>query len=133
MDEKERLKGFQAVIRDQQASDHCFEESDGSLLEWRNLSPEAKLSYITLAAARYDIQFNDFAAAVQDMIGDPTDAAMRLVLKHQRELYGLAKLLPDDGRTEPTPLVESLREILNYKEDQAAETPAMERDRGIER
>ncbi len=42
-------------------------------------------------------------------------AALRVALDYRKELHGLGKLLPDDGRTESTPLVERFQEILNYQ------------------
>src|SRR5262249_40368908 len=44
------------------------------------------------------------------------------------ELRGLAKLLPDNGRTESTPLVEQFQEILNRPHEGAA--PEQEEGRG---
>jgi hypothetical protein len=51
---------------------------------------------------------------VKDTIGDAVEAALRVVLDGQKELHAIAKLLPDDGRIEPTPLVEQVKEILDY-------------------
>jgi hypothetical protein len=52
---------------------------------------------------------------VKDTIGDGDDAALRVVMAGQKELHQLAKLLPDDGQTFPTPLVERFKEILYPK------------------
>ena len=41
---------------------------------------------------------------------------LRLAMRSSRELYELEKLLPDDGRLEPSPpLVERVNELLNAK------------------
>ncbi len=132
MNAQGRLQGFTALVKDHQTSRSYFEEPDGSLKQWGDLSAQAKLSYVAIAAAIYNIPFPQFAGAVRELIGDPKDAALRLVLNSQRELHGLAELLPDDGRTEATPLVERFKEILNYESDRASETPEIERERGIE-
>ena len=50
----------------------------------------------------------------KETIGDVGKAALRVVLESQKELHAIAKLLPDDGRIEPTPPVEQVKEILDY-------------------
>jgi hypothetical protein len=60
------------------------------------------------------VGFGPFAEVVKETIGDVGEAALRVVLDSQKELHAIAKLFPDDGRTEPTPLVEQVREILDH-------------------
>jgi hypothetical protein len=43
-----------------------------------------------------------------------------VALDYRKELHGLGKLLPDDGRTESTPLVKRFQEILDYKPPERA-------------
>lgn len=133
MNANDRLSGFLASQTDRKTARHFFEECDGSLRQWKDLSAEAKLSYIASDAARYDVPFEAFAEAVRDAVGDAADASLRLVLHSEKELHRLAKLLPDDGRLESTPLVERFKDILNCRTDHAAEAPEMEMDQGIER
>jgi hypothetical protein len=54
--------------------------------------------------------------AVQEL-GDAVleETGLRSALEYRKELHGLEKLLPDDGRTESTPLVKRFEEILDYK------------------
>lgn len=112
--ENERIVGFKALVESMRNSpdNHYFEEMDGSRQEWANLSAAAKLQYIASDAAYYGVPFEPFAEMVTDTIGDIGDAALRVVLDSKKELHELAKLLPDDGRLEPTPLVERLKDIL---------------------
>jgi hypothetical protein len=91
-----------------------FEEMDGDRLPWADLSATAKLGYIARDAAFSGVRFEPFAEMVKDTIGDAGEAALRVVLDGQKKLHAIAKLLPDDGRVEPTPLVEQVKEILDY-------------------
>jgi hypothetical protein len=128
MNEKDRIEGFKTLVKANQTADHYFEETDGSPQEWGELSPEGKLGYISNAAAMYDVPFEQFAATARDAIGDIADASLRLVLSNQRELHGLAELLPDDGRTESTPLVDRFKEILREASDRASDAHEIESD-----
>ena len=114
-DEKHRVEDFHALLADHTHSSSYYEEMEGDWQQWRELSAEGKLSYLAGDAAYYDVPFHHFAEAVRDVLSEQPpaareDAALRLLLSHARELQGLAKLLPDDGRTEPTPLIERFRE-----------------------
>jgi hypothetical protein len=93
---------------------HHFVEADGDLRPWDDLSAGAKLGYIALDAARNDVPFEAFAEVVKGTIGDRVDAALRVVLQNQKELHAIAELFPDDGGTEPRPLVEQVKDILDY-------------------
>jgi hypothetical protein len=133
VNEKHRLEGFQALVKADQTATHYFEETDGGLRKWAELSPEGKLEYISSAAAMYDVPFEQFAAIAREAIGDTADASLRLVLSSQRELHGLAELLPDDGRTESTPLVDRFKEIMREASDRESEAPGIESDYEMER
>jgi hypothetical protein len=129
MKDKHRLAGFKALVEDHKNSRHHFEEMDGSLRLWNELSPQSKLLYVAGGAVLYDVPFERFAAAVRDVVPPAAivEALLRMVLNYERELRGLEKLLPDDERTESVPLVERLKELLNSQPDQ---TPG---DRGNDR
>jgi hypothetical protein len=133
MNEKDRLEGFKALVKADQTADYYFEETDGSHRLWAELSPEGKLGYISSAAAIHDVPFEQFASTARQAIGDTAEASFRLVLTSQRELHGLAELLPDDGRTESTPLVDRFKEILREASDRASEAPGIESDYEMER
>jgi hypothetical protein len=114
-DEKDRVEGFYALLADHKQSGSYYEEMDGDWRQWPELSAEGKLSYLAGDAAYYDVPFHHLAEAVRDVLSDQPpaareDAALRLLLTHARELQGLARLLPDDGRTWPTPLIDRFRE-----------------------
>ena len=114
-DEEHRVEGFHALLADHKHSSSYYEEMDGDWRPWSELSAEGKLSYLAGDAAYYDVPFQHFAEAVRDVLSEQPpvareDATLRLLLTHARELQGLAKLLPDDGRTEPTPLIDRFRE-----------------------
>jgi len=112
------MEGFRKLIDSDKSSSSFFEDQDGEHRKWPGLSSEGKLWFITGAAAMYDIPFERFAATVHAELGDAasvTQAALHVALDYRKELHGLGKLLPDDGRTEATPLVERFQEILDYK------------------
>jgi hypothetical protein len=112
------MEGFRKLIDSDKSSSSFFEDQDGEHRKWPGLSSEGKLWFITGAAAMYDIPFERFAATVHAELGDAasvTQAALHVALDYRKELHGLGKLLPDDGRTESTPLVERFQEILDYK------------------
>jgi hypothetical protein len=131
--ENRRVASFKACVEDLRNSpDNCeFEEMDGDRQSWKDLSAAAKLQYIALDAARSNVPFEPFAAAVKDTIGDMGEPALRVVLDGQKELHAIAKLLPDDGRTESTPVVEQVRDMLDYVS--ALETQEKERRQNREK
>jgi uncharacterized protein (UPF0335 family) len=113
--EQHGVEGFHALLADHKHSSSYYEEMDGDWRQWPELSAEGKLSYLAGDAAYYDVPFHHFAEAVRDVLSDQPpaareDAALRLLLSYARELQGLARLLPDNGRTEPTPLIDRFRE-----------------------
>jgi hypothetical protein len=114
--ENHKAAGFRAMVEDHKNSpnNHVFEEVDGNRLPWVELSAAAKLQYIARDAALSDVGFETFAKVVKDAIGDVGEAALWVLLDSQKELHAIAKLFPDDGRTEPTPLVEQVKEILDH-------------------
>jgi len=111
-----KTANFRAMVEDSKNSpgNHVFEEMDGNRLPWAELSATAKLQYIARDAALSGVRFEPFAEVVKETIGDVGEAALRVVLDSQKELHAIAKLFPDDGRTEPTPLVEQVREVLDH-------------------
>jgi hypothetical protein len=115
MDEKHRLSGFKALLASHKTNDFYLEERDGGFQLWRDLSAEARLEYIVKDAAFYDVPFEQFAEAVRESVDHAAieEAALRLAMRSGRELYDLKALFPDDGRTEPPPLVERVSELLN--------------------
>src|SRR3954452_12807213 len=115
MNEKDRLAGFKALVEDHKNSSSHFEEMDGSHRLWHELSPQSKLQYLARDAVWYDVPFERFAEAVRESVDKHAieEAALRLVLRNERELHEMEKLFPDDGRTEPTPLIERVSELLN--------------------
>lgn len=133
MNDKHRLDGFKALIEDHKNSSHYFEEMDGSHRQWRELSPQSKLQYVARDAVLYDVPFERFAEGVRDVLprAAHVEASLKMVLHYERELHGLGKLLPDDGRTESLALVERFKEILDSQPGQSAAD--MGNDRGIER
>jgi len=133
MNDKNRLAGFKALIEDRKKGWRYFEEMDGSLRRWNKLSPQSKLQYIASDAVFCNVPFERFAEAVRDVLPPAAlvEASLQMVLHYERELHGLANLLPDHGRTESVPLVERFKEILAPQTDQAC--PGTGNDRGIER
>jgi hypothetical protein len=83
-----------------------------------------------LDAVRHDVPFEPFAEVVRETIGEVGEAALRVVLDGQKELCAIAELFPDDGRTEPTPLVELVKEMMDYAS--ALEMQEWERRQGRE-
>jgi hypothetical protein len=131
--ERHKVEGFKKLVEHSKnsPSNHCFEEMDGNLLPWVELSNSAKLQYIASYAAYCDVPLKPFADMVKDAIGYIGDVALPVVLDAQKELHAIAKLFPDDGRTEPTPLVEQVKEILDYAS--ALEAQEKERRQGKEK
>lgn len=66
--------------------------------------------------------------ASRQTISDVGEAALRVMLDDRKELHAIAKLFPDDGRTELTPLVERVKDMLDYVS--ALETREEERRHG---
>ena len=133
VNDKHRQAGFKALVEDHKNSSHYFEEMDGSHHLWPELSPQSKLQYIAGDAVLYDVPFEQFAEGVRDVL-PPTvlvEASLKMVLHYERELHGLGKLLPGDGRTESLPLVERFKEIMDSQSDHSPADKG--NDRGIER
>lgn len=131
--ENQKIASFKAMVEDSRnsPSNHFFEEMDGDRRPWAELSAAAKLQYIVRDAAVSGVLFEPFAEVAKETLGDVGEAALRVVLESQKELHAIAKLLPDDGRTEPTPLVEQVKDILDYVS--ALETREQERRQGREK
>jgi hypothetical protein len=131
--ENQKIASFNAMVEDSRnsPSNHFFEEMDGDRRPWAELSAAAKLQYIVRDAAVSGVLFETFAEVAKETLGDVGEAAQRVVLESQKELHAIAKLLPDDGRTEPTPLVEQVKDILDYVS--ALETREQERRQGREK
>jgi hypothetical protein len=131
--ENRRISSFKAMVEDSRnsPSNYYFDEMAGESRPWAELSPAAKLNYIVSYAAHSDVGFQPFAEMVKDTIGDAGEAALRVVLDGRKELHAIGKLFPDDGRTEPTPLVEQVKEVLDYAS--ALETQEKERRGGREK
>jgi len=125
--ENEKIASFKTFVAMMKYSpdNHVFEEMNGDRLPWDDLSAAAKLQYIARDAVISDVPFEPFAQVVKDTIGDVGEAALRVVLDGQKELHAIAELFPDDGRTESTPLVEQVKEMLDYVS--AVETQEKER------
>ncbi|HWB14091.1 MAG TPA: hypothetical protein VG826_33000 [Pirellulales bacterium] len=134
MNAKERSEGFRALVENHRNSGHYFEEVDGRWRLWRDLSPQGKLEYLAADAALYDVPFKRFHDSVREVIGDAAlaEAALRTVLSDALEFRSLARLLPDDGRTESTPLSERFKEILSRAAEPGRE-PQHHQGRGVER
>lgn len=133
MSAKRQLEAFKAMVEDSRNSSHFFEETDGNRRKWKDLSAEGKLQYIARDAALCEVAYETFAEAARDSIGKSAlvEAALRTVLQDAQEYRGLEQLLPPDGRTESTPLIDRFKEILNQPSE-PAQAPEQRRDRGIE-
>jgi hypothetical protein len=131
--ENQKIASFKAMVEDSRnsPSNHVFEEMDGDRLPWAELSAAAKLQYIARDAVLSDVPFEPFARVAKETIGDVGEAALRVVSESQKELHAIAELLPDDRRLEPTPLVERVKDILDYV--LALETQEQERRQGREK
>jgi hypothetical protein len=118
VDEKQRVSGFKAILRSHKANSYLMTETDGSFELWQDLSSPGRLEHIARDAAMYDVPFEPFAEAVRESIDRTAleDATLRLVLRNARELHDLEMLVPDDERTEPTPLVDRVKELLDAPE-----------------
>jgi hypothetical protein len=117
MEEKHRLEGFKRLIASDKSGSYELEDADGMIRPWKELSAEGKLDFIAGAAVMYDVPFDQFAKAARQELNAAalTEGSLRAVLDYRRELRALAKLLPDDGRTESTPLVDRFREWLRME------------------
>ena len=108
MKKKNQLEGFKALVASDMSNNSQLEDVDGNYRSWDELSLEGKVRRIAGNAAYYDVPFEPFAEEVREVLGvlpprEGEEAAWRLVLRHERELHALEKLLPDDGRVEPYP------------------------------
>jgi hypothetical protein len=114
--EKDRIAGFKAMVEDLKNSPtrSLYEETNGELNAWDDLSTTAKLQYIARDAAIADVGFEPFTRVVLDTIGDAGEAALRVLLDSAKELHAIAKLFRDDERTESTPLVVQVKELLDH-------------------
>jgi hypothetical protein len=122
-----KIANFKAMVEDSRnsPSNYFFDEMEGDCRLWAELSAAAKPEYISRYAALADVPFEPFARVVKETIGDVGEAALRVMLDDRKELHAIAKLFPDDGRTEPTPLVERVKDMLDY----VSALEAQERDR----
>jgi hypothetical protein len=114
--ENHKVAGFKALVEHSRNSpaNYYFEDIDDTRRTWVNLSPAGKLQYIAGDAALYDVPFKAFAAVAKDVIGDDIDAALETVFEYKKELRSIGRLFPDDGRTEPTPLIDQVKDVLDY-------------------
>ncbi|HEX4132892.1 MAG TPA: hypothetical protein VHZ24_22860 [Pirellulales bacterium] len=133
MNKKHRLEGFKALLNSDKSNGYNLEEPDGSFRLWRDLSAQGRLQYIASAAALYDVPFAKFADAVRESVDQSAvaDAALRIVLSDSHERRGLEQLLPDDGQTYPTPLIDRFKEILNESRE-SGQVRERTKDRDIE-
>lgn len=125
MAKRQQPDGFDLLLADHQNSSHYFEEVDGSHRLWNELSAEGKLAYLAGDAAFYDVPFERFRAAVSEILGEEApaireEAALRLALRSEKELYAVGRLLPPDERLEGTPLPERVQEALAQVEARPA-------------
>lgn len=123
-------EAFKAVVEDM-TNNRAPKEMDGIRQIWAGLSPAAKLQTIAREAARHHVPFEPFAETVKNTIGDMGEAALRVVLDNQKELHAIAKLFPDHAWTEPAPLIEQVKEMLDRVS--ALETQEKERHQGREK
>jgi hypothetical protein len=117
--EKHRLEGFRALVASDKSNSYGMEGADGEYRPWKDLSPEAQLGQIASNAAYYSVPFEAFAQEVRDTVGHlpaatREEAALRVAWRNESELHELAKLLPEHDRVEPYPLIEQLRDTLDY-------------------
>ena len=134
MNTKRRIEGFTALVNHDKANNYYLEEPDGNHRLWKDLSAQARLGYIASAAALYDVPFNVFSDVVRNSVDRSMlmEAALQTVLRNAIEFRSLGRLLPDDGRTESTPLTDRFREILNLS-SASRPVPDQSKDRSIER
>lgn len=131
--ENRRIGSFKASVENMKnrPDNPMFEEMNGDRLPWAELSAAAKLRYIALDAARHDVPFEAFAQVVKETINDAGEASLRVSLEGQKELHAIATLLLSNGRIEITPLVEQVKEILDYAS--TLERQETERQQGREK
>jgi hypothetical protein len=124
--EKRRLEGFEAKVASDKGNGYGMEDADGEYRAWNDLSAEGKLWQLAGNAAYSDVSFEAFAREARDVLGHlppaaREEAALWLALRNEKELHQLAKLLPEHDRLEPYPLVEQLRDTLDYYRGRVAE------------
>ncbi len=90
---------------------------------WHKLSPAGKLGYAAVAAVRNGVSLARFAEGAREVLGG--DAAsreevyLRLLLRQERDLQGLAELLPEskhDLLGPDRPLTPLFRELIESSE-----------------
>jgi hypothetical protein len=94
-------ESFAALQAQYNSSTWYFDEIDGDMRTWRELSPEGKLSYITRDAVVDGVSFERFAKAVEEALADVPpaareQAALRLLLHSERDLLAVDRLLPSE-------------------------------------
>jgi hypothetical protein len=115
MDEKRRRSGFKALLESHKTDSYHLIDSDGEFRLWQEMSAEGRIESIARDAAFYDVRFEQFAQAVRESVDSAAieEAALRLAMRSGRELHDLENLFPNNGLTEPPPLVERVRELLD--------------------
>jgi hypothetical protein len=128
MSEKHRLAAFKAMLESQQSNAYPLAEADGSLRFWRDLSADARLEKIARSAVLFDVPFEQMAQAVRESIDNPAveESALRLAMRSVGELHAIEKLLPNDERTLPPPLVERVGELLRAQPDEYEDESALD-------
>lgn len=129
MDGQKRLEGFKADLkREMEERVYLADRHDGSHALWSELTVEDKLERIAKNGVYYDLATEQFIDAASAVLGkaEAREAALRLLFEKAQELHRLDRMLPDDGGTEATPLVDRLNEIL----EAAREPLAADHERG---
>src|SRR5947209_10517287 len=108
MAKNQRVEGFKALVASDQANGYHMEDVDGEYRLWRDMSAAGKLRQIADNAAYSGVPFEPFAEAAGDALRPlpavaREEAALRLVLRGERELHALEKLLPQHDRLEAAP------------------------------
>jgi len=119
MDMKQRLAGFETVLKMHRSSGDLYEERDGRWRQWDQLSAEAKTGYIARDAAFYDVPFERFAQAIRDMVENEPgpvrgEAYLRLALSNHKELHEVESLLPDNLGMDAISLVDRVSEVVDW-------------------
>lgn len=130
----ERVKGFLALLKERPTSDIQLQDADGAYRRWNDLSATGQLGVMASDAAYYAVPFEAFEVEVLKTLGAEVlfDAAMRVAFANQRELHTVSLALPDDSRTEPTPLADKVLNLvadLKHAEEFIRNKPETERER----